>query len=544
MKTVDRIRRRWGALHRVAAAAVGVLAVTAGAGVWSATAATTTTAAPPMVRVAQGTLQGQLKDGLDEYFGIPYAAPPVGQLRWKPPQPAKPWTGVRQAVKFGNSCPQLLASSTEDCLYLNVYQPTTPASGPRPVMVWVHGGAYMVGSGGQYDPSLYAAQHGAVVVSFNYRLGPLGFLALPSLAAESPDHASGQYGLMDQQAALRWVQQNIAAFGGDPHNVTVFGESAGASSICEQIASPTAAGLFQHAIAESGCSFPSPSQQQADTTGTAFADRLGCTDVATAAACLRGKSAAELINNADEGSLFSITTVDWFPAWGGSLLPDNVLNAFDHGHVNDVTVINGTNNDEGALFVAMASLSKPVSAQTYPTRLAEHFGPAAVAQIEAHYPLSAYSRPAVALAAAETDAGMVCPSYAANQRLAARGITVYAYEFADPKPVLAIPGFPGTGHAGELPYVLHTIGGWNFATQFTPAQAALSDRIIGYWSAMAATGDPNTPGAPAWPAFTTAQPTYLELTPSAITPNNAIAQQHQCAFWLPLEANGTVSPLM
>jgi para-nitrobenzyl esterase len=244
-------------------------------------------------------VQGTNSAGMLRFLGIPYAAPPVGALRWKPPTAAAAWTTVRDASTFASHCAQIAgpfgtASASEDCLYLNVYTPST-GPGPFPVMVWIHGGALVTGESDDYDPSALVAQ-GVAVVTLNYRLGPLGFLSHPALSAEAGG-ASGNYGLMDQQAALQWVQTNIKAFGGDPANVTVFGESAGGLSTFSQIASPLAAGLFQKAIVESGSyNLTPPDLATAQTWGTNFATGAGCTD--QSAACLRALPVATILANA------------------------------------------------------------------------------------------------------------------------------------------------------------------------------------------------------------------------------------------------------
>ena len=270
-------RRYWG-LAAALAAAVTLAACTTAAG---------TTAAPAerhntgnrIVATADGRLRGQAAGTIDEFLGIPYAAPPVGPLRWRPPQPAAHWTGVRPATKFGPHCPQTgspfgLASMSENCLFLNVYAPAGSLRGSLPVMVWIHGGDLTAGESNDYNPA-GLVRDGTVVVTINYRLGALGFLADPAL--KSPNGSSGDYGLMDQQAALRWVQQNIRQFGGNPRNVTIFGESAGGLSVLSQLVSPAARGLFTKAIIESGSySLLQPSLATAEASGEAFAAKAGC----------------------------------------------------------------------------------------------------------------------------------------------------------------------------------------------------------------------------------------------------------------------------
>src|SRR6516162_5507008 len=242
--------------------------------------------APLVVRTDKGAVRGVRASGAREFFGIPYAAPPVGALRWRPPRPAARWTGIRNATWPGPACAQtgsiatgvITTSTSENCLYLNVYTPTVIGRGGLPVMVWIHGGGFTGGEGSIYDASKLAAKGHVIVVTINYRLGAFGFLALAGLDGQG---ASGDYGLMDQQAALRWAHRNARAFGGNPRDVTEFGESAGAASVCDNMASPAAAGLFARAIAESGCLLGGPSRQAAEAAGGTFAARLGCADAAT-----------------------------------------------------------------------------------------------------------------------------------------------------------------------------------------------------------------------------------------------------------------------
>ncbi|WP_307847436.1 carboxylesterase/lipase family protein [Streptomyces sp. F63] len=498
----------------------------------------TAVACPPTVTVEQGRLQGIQRHGVAEFLGIPYAAPPTGPLRWRPPQPASPWPGTLQATEPGPRCPQTRTplappdTSTEDCLFLNVYKPATHAAN-LPVMVWIHGGYFLQGSGGDYDAGALAGKGKAIVVTINYRLGALGSLALPSLSEEAPDHASGQYGLMDQQAALRWVRANITAFGGNPRNVTLFGESTGGISVCDHVASPTAAGLFHRAIAQSNCNIDQPDQDTAKKTGTRLARMLGCHDPDTAADCLRRRPVARILR----ATYALYSPVGWHPATGGKALPTSVLHAFSTGRYNRVPVIHGTNHDEGNYFIALENKGE-LSPENYRRLIVKHFGHEVAAQVEARYPLSDHPRPRTlrALGAALTDAAFACPAHEANTALARRTPT-YAYEFSDPSPVAYDPDAgPGTGHAAEIPYVFRVpADAWK---QASADQRALSDTMIAYWTRFAATGDPNTPGAPPWPRYDLMQ----ELRPGNIAPISAtaFARDHQCRFWLPLRHSGQV----
>ncbi|MCO8308337.1 carboxylesterase/lipase family protein [Streptomyces hygroscopicus] len=495
--------------------------------------APTATATEPVVTVAQGRLQGTERHGVAEFLGIPYAAPPVGPLRWKPPRPAPPWRGTRVATKTGNWCPQpdAPARTDEDCLYLNVYAPATRTARLRPVMVWIHGGSFNFGSGSAYDPSRLAAR-GFVVVTINFRIGPLGYLALPSLAAEARDHTSGAYGLMDQQAALRWVRANAAAFGGDRHNTTVFGESSGGMSICAQTVSPTAAGLFQRAIVQSGCLLTQPTQTQANARGTSFAAEQGCPDAVTAARCLRAKPARELVRN--------VNVIDgWAPPVGGTIQPRQVRDALADDAYHHVPVLQGTDRDEGNYF-SFLDYPDGLPVARYREAVTRHFGPEAAARIAAEYPPSAYPSPRWALGAAIGDAWYACPAYQSDGMFGASTPT-YAFEFDDPHPAGLDYDTPGAVHAAELAYLFRpfgpepTIPGQR---PFSPAQRALSEKMISYWTRFAATGDPNAPGLPAWPAFTPRTPAVQELTPNGIGPSTDFAARHKCAFWLPLLDSG------
>ena len=504
---------------------------------------------PLVVRTDKGAVHGLVSGDAREFLGIPYAAPPVGSLRWRRPQPAMRWQGVRDATKPGSTCAQTGSiatgvpntSTAEDCLYLNVYAPRDASFRRLPVMVWIHGGGFTGGAGSIYDASVIAPKGNAIVVTINYRLGALGYLALPSLDSESADHSSGDYGLMDQQAALRWVRRNAAAFGGDARNVTIFGESAGAASVCDNMASPTAAGLFTRAIAESGCLLGQPSQQAAEQHGGSFAASLGCSDPATAAACLRAKPVSDLLN-APGGGLLS-----WAPVTGGSTLPLPVATAFAEGRYAHVPLLNGTNRDEGRFFVALEfdALGHPLTAAQYQQILAASYGSNA-AQVLAHYPLSAYASPDLAYASVLTDTLFSCPALQADN-LAWRS-RVYGYEFADPSPPNDFGltfSFPlGAAHSTELQYVFQRIPLLDTVPPFTPSQLALSDQMIGYWTRFAATGDPNgflgfpRTGAagPYWPLFTPQRGQIQDLVPRGTHPSTGFAAEHQCAFWNQLGA--------
>ena len=495
--------------------------------------------ASPVIVTDNGPVRGVDTGAMHEFRGIPYAASPVGDLRWRPPQDHPRWHGVRDASEFGAHCPQAaspygVASTTEDCLFLNVFTPGKTNHGrPHllPVMFWIHGGGLVVGLSDGYDPTKLVAQD-VIVVTINYRLGELGFLAHPALAAESPTGASGNYGLMDQQAALRWVQRNIRAFGGDPGNVTIFGESAGGLSVHSQLASPLAADLFHKAIVESGAySLTQPSLSDAETAGTAFAASAGCAD--QSAACLRGLSVATILAHQSSGTMV--------PNLDGFVLPITVGQALSSGQFNRVPVIEGSNHDEWRLFVAQTEFTTgtPLTAAGYIPAIAATLGvsiPFAtfIATSPAGYPLANYPSPSVALGAVGTDVVFACNARI-SARLLSQYVTTYQYEFNDPNaPMLFFPpvSFPtGAYHASELQYLFDLPGTPVPSPGLTPPQEQLSDAMVGYWTQFARSGDPNSPGAPAWPPYTTTTDVFQSLHPATPSTGTGFAIDHKCAFW-------------
>ncbi|GAA0281898.1 carboxylesterase/lipase family protein [Cryptosporangium japonicum] len=492
-----------------------------------------------VVKTDNGTVRGANEAGYRSFLGIPYAAPPVGARRWMPPEPAAKWSGERAATEAGAACPQAGSivsggdsgngSTTEDCLYLNVYTPTDGTArrtlpeqardGKLPVMVWIHGGSYTSGAGSDYGPGRLVTEGGVIVVTINYRLGALGFLGLSELSKEQP-LGSGNYGLLDQQAALRWVQKNIANFGGDAKNVTLFGESAGGGSVCSQLVSPEADGLFAKAIAESGCALRGPAQSVAETTGATFAAKLGCSGAAVLT-CLRGKSVAEV----RAASNVSGTSLTYAPATGGPVLPTDIETAFSRGTFKDVPLLQGTNHDEGRLFVLSLGLQN-VGPELYATAVRRATGNLAPRIIE-RYPLSKYGTPGDALGAIITDATFSCPALRTNTS-AAKHTTVYAYEFNDPNaPLPKIGTYPlKAAHAAELPYLfdLKRLGA------LPPTAQKLSKEMVAYWTSFAIDGNPNTGGAAKWDKF---GPGMQALVPegSKPLPSTSFSADHNCDFW-------------
>ncbi len=495
----------------------------------------------PVVATADGPVRGALSDAIDRYLGIPYAAAPVGNLRWRPPQPHERWTGVRDASAYGNHCPQVsspfgLASTSEDCLFLNVFTPARGADREGededellPVMVWIHGGALLLGESDDYDP-VRLVEQGVVVVTLNYRLGVLGFLAHPALTAESPDHASGNYGLMDQQAALRWVQRNIARFGGDPRRVTIFGESAGGLSVHSHLASPLSAGLFHHAIVESGAyALTQPSLAAAEAQGTAVARAAGCS--AQTASCLRAAPVATL--------LAALTVPTVVPDVDGKVLTQTIQAAFTSGSFNRVPVIEGSNHDEWRLFVALNIdlVTGPLTPAQYTGAIAATLGVplGTAALLGSFYPLAGYPSPDLALSALGTDAIFACNSRKAA-RLLSQFVPTHAYEFNDEDaPQLFLPpvSFPyGSAHASEIQYL------FNLRSQvphpdLTSAQQQLSRAMVAYWANFARTGDPNWLGTPFWPAYDRTGDRMQSLAPPTPAVESGFAADHKCAVWAP-----------
>jgi para-nitrobenzyl esterase len=480
-----------------------------------------------------GTLRGKATGRMDEFLGIPYAAPPVGRLRWRPPHPAAPWTGVRAATAFGPHCPQPpsgfgVASTSENCLYLNVFTPAGARNGGRglPVMVWIHGGSFLLGESNDYIPA-GLVRRGVIVVTLNYRLGALGFLADSALASQ-PGGPSGNYGLMDQQAALRWVHANVGRFGGNPRNVTLSGESAGGLSVLSQLVSPGARGLFARAIAESGTyDLIQAPLASAEAAGKAFAAKVGC--AGNTAACLRSLPVSTVVDNED----FS----GYQPDLDGKVLTQSIAPALASGHFNRVPVINGTNRDEWRLFIALEQLqgAPPVTAANYQADIESLLGvPATVADfIATQYPLSAYPSAPIALGAVGTDAIFACPALTVDGSLS-KYVPTYAYEFNDqnaPERYLGPVGFPyGAAHESEVQY-LFTLRNDPFPGVLTPPQQQLASAMKNDWTNLARTGIPSSHGGPLWPRFDTVGQQMLSLAPPRPQVETSFSAEHHCGFW-------------
>jgi len=458
----------------------------------------------PVVRVAHGLLAGTADGGIRAFRNIPYALPPTGERRWQPPAPPAPWRGTRDAADFGPSCVQPPvppssiyfdppAAMSEDCLTLNVWTPADARGAP--VIVWIHGGSLRIGGSAEplFDGANFA-RRGIVFVSVNYRLGVLGWLAHPELSAESPEHVSGNYGLLDQIAALRWVRDNIAAFGGDPANVTVMGESAGALSVTYLLASPLADGLFARAIVQSTNirAFPALSERayglpSAEEIGRDLARRLGARDLAA----LRAMDAEALTRAATEAGFLPQGTID------GRALPEQLVDLLDSGRLARVPVMVGFNMGEIRTLRSLMPRELP-DAATYEAAIRRRYGDRAAAFL-ARYPSSDVEE---SLLAAVRDAVFGWSGERIARAQAVRGVPAYLYVFDhcyEAERARNLCAF----HASEIPFVFGHVGDAaklppNWLRPEGAGEAALSRLMMDYWVAFARTGDPNGPGRPAW----------------------------------------------
>lgn len=542
--------------------ALGVLAL--GLAACGSDDETAAPAAAPTATTLYGTLSGAVHSSgtMKQFLGIPYAAPPVGERRWAAPVPPAAWTGTRDATKFGNHCPQRdtsplsyygTAGGQEDCLFLNVFTPTTP--GPHPVMVWIHGGAFLYGRGDGYTP-VRLTQQGVVVVTLNYRLGSLGFLAHPAL--NDAAGRSGNYGVMDQTLALKWVKDNIHAFGGDSSNITVAGQSAGAASVLTQLNTAKATNLFHKAILQSGPVTSQPTGADAQASGAAVADtNFGCPNDANAAACLRALPVDTIIAKQPTAT-FSPTNSpnvdgDYLvrthaAAVNGGLLPNkvpvligNTMDEYTSLLGSEETLKNNVNVAAGSPPSALLQPGAPGYQNLYDTdaALADAItatfnatgGPMLVAAVTAAYPASNYggSRP-LALSAAVTDSLFACGTRRAAKALSASGVPVYAYEFNDPDAPMELQAkvsFPFKSyHAAEIQYLFDLPS----SAKLTTAQKALADQMTTHWAQFvkSRTGNPNPTGSAAWPPYTTTEQ-VLQFAPAKSEVITNFKVTHKCA---------------
>jgi len=463
--------------------------------------------AEPQAVTADGRLAGRSEDGLAVYRGIPYAAPPVGELRWRAPQPLASWQGLRPAQSFGDDCVQIPMQAppgpgftrpqSEDCLYLNVWAPQRKQHKPLPVMVWIHGGAFIMGSGAWpcYDGRALARQ-GVVVVTLNYRLGRFGFFAHPALSAADHGEPLGNYGLLDQMAALRWVRHNIAAFGGDPRRVTVFGESGGATSVNALLASPSAAGLFDQAISESGASDRElPTLRQAESAGKAWALAEGID--ADDAARLRALPADAVQRSTNAAPAAMSPIVD------GRTLGMSPGLAFQRGLQHKMPYLVGSNSYEYSLLRWMPQALDGMHRQIG-TDLEAALAP---------YLRNAQGQPVPRDLAEQQlwgDYYMVSPAHFLAERMSAAGEPVWLYRFSY-VPVARRGQVAGTPHGGELPYVFGNVAGPSMYGE-GPQDGAMARTASAYWVRFARTGNPNGGGAVRWTRYAAGDEPLLDFT--------------------------------
>ena len=492
--------------------------------------------AEPVLRTPEGELRGMRGAGVRAFLGVPYAVPPVGELRWRAPRPVQPWAGTRDATRIGEDCTQALGPKSilgggggvvfgsEDCLYLNIYGPAVEPERLRPVIVYLPGGAFTVGAGANYDPSRLAVEQDRVVVTVNYRLGALGWLAHPEFAADG-EGVGGNWGLMDQQAALRWVHQRIAAFGGDSRDVTLIGESAGAWSACHLMTSPASEGLFQRVILQSGTCVEPGSLWSADEAaggGETFAASVGC-EGPNAVACLRAAPAGRIARAASTRSGLN-GPGSWGPIYGDATVPLAPPLAFVQGRFTKVPVIVGSNRDEGRLFAVKVRDTERYRAQTL--WMYGDDGPGVLDR----YPIGPEG-PGATMARSFTDQKFACPADALR-RVLARYVPVWGYEFADPDAPFALsallnaPYDLGAYHASEATYVFGTK--WIFAdpARFTPEQRALSDRMMRLWAGFGHDADFEA----GWPRAADSGLIRV-FQPTGDVMDDGFAARSRCDFW-------------
>ena len=498
--------------------AVALLAAASACGT-SARSGKTTPAGPAFpseTTVAQGRVKGVVEEGIATYWAIPFAEAPVGDLRWKAPVPKKSWTGVRECTEPAGMPPQQTRSwpgapapkVTEDCLYLNIQTPAKSRDENLPVLVWIHGGGFITGDANSNN-GINFARKGIVYVSLSYRTGALGFLSLPELTAENPRHISGNYGLLDMIEGLKWVRENIAAFGGDPAKVTIMGESAGAIAVSMLCASPLAKGLFRGAISESGGSFCPVDAVRVDNNGIrdvqgseeyglAWMKRIGVSSLSE----LRETAWEKLVSDEQSGGVGG-----FWPTVDGYVLPDDQYKMYEAGNYNDVNVLIGTNSDEGSMFVRPTQLSK------YQADIKAEYGPFADRMLKL-YPASSDEETFAALSDIFRETAFAWPTWAwaVLQQKTGKG-KVYLYyfdQFNENGGGFGGPGGPrrkprGAGHASELSYVF----GQSWGRPFEGTEKAVSDAMNEYWANFVKTGDPNGSGLDNWPVYKDGQKSVM-----------------------------------
>jgi para-nitrobenzyl esterase len=511
----------------LAATSVGTLADAAATSDCSATGTN-------VACTAQGAVHGVEEAGTIAFKDIPYARPPVGALRWRPPEAPRSWKGVRDGSRFGPICPQMVGTTvqgSEDCLSLNVWRPVTLPAQKLPVMVWLHGGGnYQLSGQGttSFDHVAYDGHalvpHGVVFVSYNLRLGALGFLTHPALDAENPEHVSGNYGSQDQIAMLHWIHDNIAQFGGDPNRVFLFGTSAGGGNICALMTSPLTKGLIHGVAMESsvpsGCELTTHAQAEA-RTGAAVPHLLGCDVAPDVAACLRSKTPQEIVGVLP--GKFTVMSRDFGPNVGGHVFPEQPYKAIaEHGAPVKAAIIGNTARETWQ-WADSAGVVK--DAASYAAAIDTVFGSDVRPRIIAQYPLSDYPSPRAAFTQVTTDALFTCQSVRVAHELTQAGATVYRYLYdhvtANDPEMKAL----GPVHTAEHQFFFNWEGSYTPA----PSDLALQRQMLGYWTRMATDLNPNAPGAVTWPATTRDRNTYLDFG-ETVSVQDGPTSAH-CGFW-------------
>ena len=521
--------------------------------------ATSVQAAP--VSTVEGPVEGVTRDGVTRFLGIPYAKPPVGPLRWMPPQPMAKWTATRPATKFGPTCAQVTTlgpfagppNSNEDCLYLNVF--TADTKSKRPVLVWIHGGGYFDGASNDYDARKLVTRGKLVVVTFNYRLNLFGFMAHPVLDAEG--HAFGNYGIMDMQAVLRWVKRNAAAFGGDPNNVTVGGQSAGAGASTALVLSPGSKGLIHRAIFQSGGYTPFVPESVAEEKARKFAAAAGCDSKdqkgGDIAKCLRALPAARIEAMAGTASETSALVTN--PMVDGTVIPRQEIDLIQSGQFNRVPIMMGTTHDEGNFTNGILQYFKkdraPINEADYHAYVQKTYGGNAgagatppaypkgtVDAVLAHYPAAKLGAQ-MAWDGAHSDMLACRGQYVASQLTS--HAPVYMYLFDDRSAQTYFPRMPGyqplAYHTADIAYVFTGYRGGPEGIRFAlnPAQSRLSDQMVDAWANFARTGNPNASDDTPWPRWKPgdASPAYFlqDEDWKTVQTNAQFAAAHNCAFW-------------
>lgn len=514
---------------------------------WAMLALTTPAGAQTLITTTDGDVQGQVNGGTREFLGIPYAAPPAGPLRFRPPVPPTPWGSPLDATVYPPGCSQLPTLTNgntrienEDCLYLNVWTPDPAPAEPLPVMFWIHGGSNATGSISDFVPfpgyegvRLFSGQvladtRDVVVVTANYRLNVFGFLGLEELAAEDPGYPyAGNQGLLDQRLAMQWVQDNIAAFGGNPDNVTIFGESAGSFDVCAHVMSPGSAGLFHRAISQSGgCSVGVQSGEDASAAADILAEAVGCDAAPDRLACLRAVPTAELL---DAGPLVALVgegtnlglSVD------GGFLVEHPRVTLDRGELPKLPWILGANSDEGTLFfIGSPELTGP----EYSAELVTRFG-AYAAEVEALYPAGSFPSPRDALIRVFGDSTLVCSTYDVASRYARKRNRAFAYNFSRVPPLSFISLLDlGAFHGLEIAYVFGS------TTPPTSTDVSVGDSVQQFWTSFARTGKPRIPKARRWPRFNPRYWKIQRLDAPLSLPTDF--RRAQCEFWSGLYDTG------